>query len=199
VNRGDQNVLNDLVAALTAHGTTQEKSIRKHLRDIVDIGYHVYIKEIVKNAWREFNKGLPADGSIIGIQFDWKENVVRGRGPVEDSTVIHNTASTAVFGVIVSFFHPELQKTGHIHIPMFSDCLDKTGEAAIALSSSLCFLNYFDWIGSCHFGSVLLLCGCGQMLANIFATKCFCIMHCLILFASVKRRSYCSFLSLGLA
>ena len=39
---------------------------------------------------------LPVDGSLIILQFDWKENIQRGRGPEEDSSVVHNLQPTAV-------------------------------------------------------------------------------------------------------
>ena len=78
---------------------------------------------------------LPVDGSLIILQFDWKENIQRGRGPEEDSSVVHNLQSTAVFGACIRYYSNEYKQNAIIYIPVLTDVLNKTAEAANSLIS----------------------------------------------------------------
>jgi hypothetical protein len=106
------------------------------MESICLMGYHTYCKNLVNASWKKFNETpLPSDGTIMGALFDWKENVFRGRGPNEDSSVVHNLQATAAFGLVIFYYCPSIERTAKLHIPILTDVLDKTAEAARGLLS----------------------------------------------------------------
>ena len=68
---------------------------------------------------------------IIVFNSDWKENVEFGRGPIEDSSFIHNTSACSVYGTIIKYIHPKHKKIAFIEVAAFSAALDKSSLAAI--------------------------------------------------------------------
>ena len=73
------------------------------------------------------------DSSRITWNADWKEDVQHGRGPVEDSSVVHNVLSTAVFGACLRFFDAPTSTMKKLYVTILTDTLNKSGPAAVAL------------------------------------------------------------------
>jgi hypothetical protein len=142
-----------MTAVETATGITHPQ-LQKHMEFICDIGYHYYCKTEVRRVYKALTQNtLPADGSLGIMQFDWKANISKGRGGKEDSSVIHNTVPTAVFGFSFLYFNPKYQQNGRFFVALLTDVLDKTGEAAIvfikAIMARLVTLDDFHTIWAC--------------------------------------------------
>jgi len=78
-------------------GTTSisREQLAKHMATICDLGFHMYCKTLIRSWYKDITQStLPSDGSVAVLQFDWKANVDRGRGGIEDSSVIHNVVRT---------------------------------------------------------------------------------------------------------
>jgi hypothetical protein len=173
VGRTELAELESFIAEVALHTSASEVTIKKHMKDICDLGFHVYCKRKVLGAFKKF-RDEPMDTETLGLIFDWKENAKRGRGPKEDASVVHNIEATAVFGVYVCFFSAEHKETSKVYVPIFTDVLDKTAEAAVELIKFVFEeLNKLEWFAPCWNKSkkfnVLL------MLAATFEAKCFFI------------------------
>ena len=77
------------------------------------------------------------DVKVIVFNSDWKENPEFGRGPIEDSSFIHNTSACAVYGTIIKYIHPKHKKIAFIEVATFSLAVDKTSLAAIKLEQNI--------------------------------------------------------------
>ena len=95
------------------------------------MSFHKYSKSVIDESWKYDQE--PTSVKRIVMNSDWKENVKRGRAPVEDANAIHQVIPTAVYGSLVRYFHPDYQKAGRINVLVFTDVLDKTGVAAVTL------------------------------------------------------------------
>ena len=58
---------------------------------------------------------------------------MRNVGPEEDSSAFHNREHTAVFGVAVTYWSLEYKTVGRVYVPILTDVMDKTSEAATHL------------------------------------------------------------------
>ena len=101
------------------------------LRKVSAFGFHKYQKRVIEESWKSDQEPTSIDRIVMNS--NWKENVKRGRGRVEDANAIHQVIPTAVYGSLVRYFHPDYQKVGRINVLVFSDVLDKTGVAAVTL------------------------------------------------------------------
>ena len=61
-------------------------------------------------AWKEANKA--EEPYTMVWNSDWKENVMRGHGPVEDANVYHREVPTACYGVCVQYWEPLIAVDG---------------------------------------------------------------------------------------
>ena len=98
---------------------------------VTSLGFHVYQKKGVRGVWT--NAHVLLDESRIVWNADWKEDVQRGRGPVEDSSVVHNLVPTAIYGACIRYWDPQTQRAKKLYVTVLTDVLNKSGPAAVAL------------------------------------------------------------------
>ena len=86
--------LDTLVTEVSDNSNITEKQLLKRMTTLAKLGFHIFQEKEVRVLWNRWNNFFgPFD---IILNSDWKENVKRGRGPVEDSQVIHQIEMTAL-------------------------------------------------------------------------------------------------------
>jgi hypothetical protein len=136
LGREDMLKLTTFISWLAAHSSATGVKVARLMKTICTLGFHVFAKNAIAKRMKELNN-RPTTWEDIEITFDWKENMQRGRGPVEDKNAVYQQQPTAVFGLCITYFNPKWNKRGHINTAIMSNVLDKTAAAAIA------FLEFF--------------------------------------------------------
>ena len=137
LGRENSLYLDQFIRDITGHTIGTTESVKAHVSSIVSIGYHIYVKNLVKeNFMARWNSGSMPAGELHWLM-DWKESVGRGRGGIETSNVIHDIQHTSICGVAFQFLHPIHKEPIEGTVLVFSDVLDKTAAAAIAIEEAV--------------------------------------------------------------
>ena len=110
-------------------GDTQ--TFLERFRSVLALGKHKFFAQEINDQY--YDDMRSCDDTLIITNSDWKENATLGRGGDEDSTYVHDTSQCAVYGTVVKYIHPTLQKVAFLEIATFSRALDKTTLAAVKL------------------------------------------------------------------
>jgi hypothetical protein len=136
LGREDMLKLPTFISWLAAHSSATDAKVARLMKTICTLGFHVFAKDAIAKRMKELND-RPTTEEDIEITFDWKENMQRGRGPIEDKNAVFQQQPTAVFGICITYFNRKWIKRGEINMAIMSNVLDKTAAAAIA------FLEFF--------------------------------------------------------
>jgi hypothetical protein len=131
MSRNEQHSMNLLLQKLESAKITCMGDVGTLMEDVVLLSKHIFIKNTIRTDFNEARRSVTSKTLVTNS--DWKENVKRGRGPKEDSTVVHTIEPTAVFGTAMQYYNEELRKPGRIYVTVLSDILDKSQLAAIRL------------------------------------------------------------------
>jgi hypothetical protein len=133
VGANELKKIDDFIGFLAANTTATVTKVREHMEVICAIGHHVYQKNVISKSWKESLTYLDRNAKEIIVQADWKMDLERNVGPVEDSSAFHNREHTAVFGMCLTFWSLKHAAMGRVFIPILTNVLDKTAEAATHL------------------------------------------------------------------
>ena len=125
--------IKSFMTTIAANTSATAKKVSELMGVICTVGHHVYQRNLVAKSFKRATQELKQDGSEIILQADWKQDLVRNVGPEEDSSAFHNREHTAVFGVAVTYWSLEYKTVARVYVPILTDVMDKTSEAATHL------------------------------------------------------------------
>jgi hypothetical protein len=128
LSRGERFELNDFFDGLCVSKEKQAR-IADMMSRVATLSKHKRLGAVIKKHFKAVRADPPP--GVLVTNSDWKENVKRGYGPREDSSVVHNLEATAVFGQAMAYRNEQWGKTGRIYVVVVSDVVNKSQLAAM--------------------------------------------------------------------